>query len=96
VSENIDGSSTNKVVGYVLAGLGIALMMAMLPFYLASGLMAPMWAIIVLLLIWVTLFGLALHWFRRHPVRVLMLPLLAAGIWFGAMYAGEGLLGWTA
>ncbi|HJR39834.1 MAG TPA: hypothetical protein VJ819_15740 [Nocardioidaceae bacterium] len=86
----------NRILGYVVAGLGTVLLVGLLPFYLASGLVAPAWAIIVLLLIWAGLFVLALRWFRRHPFRVIALPVLAAAIWFGALTAGEALLGWTA
>lgn len=86
----------NRILGYVVAGLGTVLLVVLLPFYLASGLMAPAWAIIVLLFIWVGLFVLALRWFRQHPFRVIALPVLAAALWFGTLYAGEALLGWTA
>lgn len=71
-------------------------MIAVLPFYLESGLTAPLWAIVVLLLIWGLLFRLAFKWFRLHPFRVVVLPFIAAAIWFGVMVAGEAVLGWTA
>lgn len=95
MDQKVDGSQS-KVLGYVVATLGIVLMGAALPFYLASGLMAPLWAIVVLFLIWAALFGLACIWFRRYPYRVIFLPVLAAAIWIGAMSAGETFLGWTA
>jgi len=85
-----------RAVGYVVAGLGMLLLLAALPLYLASGLMAPMWAVVVLLSVWVVLFVLAIKWFGHHPYRVLLLPFTAAAIWFAAMYAGDILLGWTA
>ena len=85
-----------RAVGYVVAALGMLLLLAVLPFYLASGLMAPMWAVVVLLSVWVVLFVLAIKWFGRHPYRVLSLPFAAVAIWFPAMYAGDTFLGWTA
>lgn len=85
-----------RAVGYVVAGLGLLLLLMVLPLYLASGLMAPMWAAVVLLSVWVVLFLLALKWFGQHPYRVLLLPFAAAAIWFAAIYAGEILLDWTA
>jgi len=88
--------SSTRIVGYVGAGIGTALLLVALPFYMASGLMAPAWAIVVLLLVWLTLFVLAVRWFRSHPLRVLLLPVVAMAVWFAAMYAGELLLGWTA
>lgn len=94
MSEHV-GESTSRVLGYVVAVLGIALLLVVLPFYLASGLVAPLWAIVVLLLVWALLFVLACRWFRRHPYRVLLLPVLAAAAWFGTISAGEAFLGWT-
>jgi hypothetical protein len=85
-----------KVLGHVVAGLGVVLLLATFPFYLASGLSAPLWAIIVLLLFWAGLFLLAIRWFRKRPYWVICLPVLAVAIWVGAMTAGEQLLGWTA
>ena len=70
-------------------------MLVAFPFYAASGLMAPLWAIVVLLLVWLGLFVLAIYWFRAHPMRVLALPVVAVVIWFATMYAGEQYLGWT-
>jgi len=85
-----------RAVGYVVAGLGMLLLLAVLPLYLASGLMVPMWAVVVLLMVWVVLFVLGIRWFARHPYRVLVLPFAAAAIWFAAIYAGEIFLDWTA
>lgn len=85
-----------RIVEYVVPILGMTLMIVVLPFYLASGLTAPLWAIVVLLFIWVLLFRQAIKWFRTHPLRVALLPFIAAAIWFGVMVAGEAFLGWTA
>ncbi len=95
MSEHNHGSG-NKTLGLVVAGLGIALMLGTLPFYLASGLVAPLWAIVVLLMVWIALFLLGIRWFRRHPFWVIGLPVVAVAIWFGVLTAGEQLLGWTA
>ena len=72
------------------------LLLAALPFYLSSGLMAPAWAIVLLLIFWAALFALGIWLFRRRPYAVLLLPLVAVAVWFGAMSAGEALLGWQA
>lgn len=80
----------------VVAGLGVLGLVAALPFYVASGLVAPLWAIGVLLLIWVVLAICALRWFTRRPWAVLALPFVAAGVWFGAISFGERVLGWQA
>jgi hypothetical protein len=87
--------SRGKVFRYVVAGIGVALLGVLLPFYLASGLLAPLWAIILLMLVWALLFALAIRWFRSYPYRVILLPVAAAAIWFATMSAGEAWLGWT-
>lgn len=83
----------------VVPGLGIlalAAMVALAPFFFASGLMAPGWAVVTFVAVWLVLFVAGCLWIRRHPARVIPLPLLAAGVWFGGMSAGEAWLGWTA
>lgn len=41
--------------------------------------------LVVLPLVWLVLFALTLAWFTRFPYRVLVLPFIAAGVWFFAM-----------
>lgn len=65
-------------------------------FYLASGLVAPTWAVVLLVAFWIVLFWLAVRWFNSHPVRVLLLPLVAIAVWVLVIAAGGALLGWTA
>jgi hypothetical protein len=68
----------------VLAGL---LHAAVLPFYAAAGLLAPGWAVALLLLAWALLAAALVVLVRRRS------PL---ALWFGALTVGEQLLGWTA
>jgi uncharacterized membrane protein len=84
------------IVARVVAGVGVVLLLATLPLYLASGLLAPLWAIIGLMLVWVGLLVLAVRWLRRRPFWVIGLPVLAAMVWFAVLTVGEQLLGWTA
>jgi hypothetical protein len=65
-------------------------------FYLSSGLVAPLWAVVGLIIIWIALVVIGISWFRRHPLRVLVLPVVAVLIWFAVLTLGERLLGWTA
>jgi hypothetical protein len=81
---------------YLIAGVAMLGMLALAPLYFAAGLMAPGWAVGVLITIWLLLFGLGCWWFRRRPLWVVGIPLVAAAIWFGAMSAGDAFLGWTA
>jgi hypothetical protein len=80
----------------VLPWVGLAAMVAVLPFYLASGLVAPLWAVIALLLCWAALFYLGVRWRRSRPYLVLVLPVVAMAWWFLVISAGEAWLGWTA
>ena len=85
-----------SVLAHVAGGLALAVLLAGSVFFFAVGLLAPLWAVIVFVVIWVTLFVLGVLWIRRHPLRVIALPVIAAAVWFGGLTAGERLLGWTA
>jgi hypothetical protein len=89
-------TDTARILGYVAAGLAMAALAVIGFFYLSSGLVAPLWAVVGLMIIWLTLVVVGIVWFRRHPLRVLLLPVAAVGIWFGVLTLGERLLGWTA
>ena len=84
---------TLRTLGAVVALLGLALLA---PFFLASGLMAPGWAVVLLVGVWVGFVVVAALRFRRRPWWLVLLPVGAALVWFGAMSAGEAWLGWTA
>jgi hypothetical protein len=82
---------------WALGWLGLAAHLVTLVFYLSSGLLAPGWAIAVLLVIWVALLVMAIRLLRaRKPLSVLLIPIVAWLIWFGALTAGERFLDWTA
>src|SRR4051812_14257500 len=81
---------------WLLGWLGLAGLLAALPFYAASGLLAPGWAVVLLLLVWLALLVLAIRLlYRRQPVWVPVIAVVAWLIWFGALSAGEAWLGWT-
>lgn len=88
-------ADTRRVVQYVLGALALAAMLVLAPFFLASGLMAPGWAVATFVAIWLALFVLGCLWVRRKPLRVIPLPFVAAAVWFGGMSAGGAWLGWT-
>jgi hypothetical protein len=81
---------------YAAAALALAAMLAIAPFFLAAGLMAPRWAVGIFIAVWLVLFGLGCYWIRRKPLWVVPLPFIAAAIWLGCMSAGGAWLGWTA
>ncbi|WP_433364562.1 hypothetical protein ACQPZX_34185 [Actinoplanes sp. CA-142083] len=81
---------------WVLGWVGLAALLATLVLYAASGLLAPGWAIALLLVVWLALLAVAIWLLRsRRPLAVLLVPVAAVLIWFGALTAGENLLGWT-
>jgi len=86
----------SPVVARVASWIGLAGHLCTLPFYLASGLVAPLWAIVVLLAVWLVLLGACLWAVRARSAWGLAVPFIAVGIWFVVLSAGEALLGWTA
>jgi hypothetical protein len=63
--------------------------------YSVSGLVAPGWAVLSLGVVWLVLLAVLVRVWRRNPPLALLVPLLAAVLWFAALTAGEQLLGWT-
>ena len=64
--------------------------------YAASGLLAPWYGVVFLMLVWVVLFVLATRWWTPHPRRTLLVPGIAIVVWFVVLTVGEALLDWTA
>ena len=85
-----------QVVERVAASIGALGLLAVLPFYVSSGLAAPLWAIVLLLAFWAFLAVCAFWWFTRRPWVVLVLPVVAAVVWLLTLTLGEQALGWQA
>ncbi len=64
--------------------------------YAVSGLLAPWYAVVGLMLVWVLLFVIATRWWTPYPKRTLWLPLIAVVVWFAVLYVGEAAFDWTA
>lgn len=80
-----------KVQGLIALGLHLVAGY----FYVLSGLVAPPYAITGLILLWVLL----LWWLtrmRQDSWKVLIVPMVAAALWFTVLMLGEAFLGWTA
>ncbi|MEU8001430.1 hypothetical protein AB0B66_09750 [Catellatospora sp. NPDC049111] len=85
-----------SVLAKVVRVLGVVAHVVLLPYYLASGLVAPLWAVIVLVAVWAALGVLAIRWWRSRPFLVPLVPVIAVAVWFAGISAGEAWLGWTA
>ena len=80
-----------RVVGWI----GLLAHLPLVFWYAASGLLAPLWAVVALLAVWAGLLVLAVVLLRRRPLLVPLVPLFALAFWFLAVSAGEAWLGWT-
>ncbi len=88
--------SRPSLAALIAGWLGLVAHLATLIWYAASGLVAPGWAVVTLLVIWLALLAGAIVLLRRRPAYVLLVPVGSALIWFGVLSAGEAWLGWTA
>jgi hypothetical protein len=76
--------------------VGMAGMACAFFLYAASGLVAPLWAVVALLVVWCLLLLVACAWWTPHPRRVPAVAVVAIAFWFVAVTAGAALLGWNA
>ncbi|MFW2340984.1 MAG: hypothetical protein ACN4GK_13105 [Acidimicrobiia bacterium] len=80
----------------IFAVVGGAIHLVMGFFVAFSGLLAPPWAVVILVTAWL---GLTVWWIRswRHGPHITMgLPLLMLIFWFAFLTFGDLVLGWTA
>ena len=75
--------------------VGLVLVVSSLFLYGASGLLAPVWAVVVLLATWLVMFVLCFVWWSR-PAWVVGLGVVSYAWWFAAITAGGVFLDWTA
>ena len=61
--------------------------------YAASGLVAPVWALTVLMFVWLVLFVTACRWWTPHPRRLPLLAVAAVVFWFAADHRRRRLAG---
>ncbi|WP_140404052.1 MULTISPECIES: hypothetical protein [unclassified Nocardioides] len=76
--------------------VGMAGMACAFFLYAASGLLAPWWAVVGLLVVWVLLLVVALAWWSLHPRWVPGLAVAAVVFWFAVVTAGGTFLDWNA
>lgn len=75
---------------------GMILMAAAFFLYGASALVAPWWAVALLMFVWLLMFVKACSWWTRAPRRIAVLGLVAIALWFVTLIAGATLLDWGA
>ncbi|HET9648041.1 MAG TPA: hypothetical protein VFP34_07395 [Microlunatus sp.] len=86
-----------RILSWVGGWLAMTAMLVLAPLFLASGLMAPAWGVVVIVGVWVALFVLGiLLMVKRRPVWVVPIPIAAALLWWLLLSLGEHFLGWSA
>lgn len=75
--------------------LAVVLHLAVLPFYAASVLVAPGWAVAGLLVLWALLAGVLVAVGRRRGAPAPVVPVAAVVLWFVLVTLGEQVIGWT-
>jgi transcription elongation factor GreA-like protein len=94
VASQIQGQGRRLAAAVALV-FSILMHLAMGSFVFASGLIAPGWAVGLLIGVWIA--GAIGIWrFRRSPVMVLVIPMAMAAIWWVTITLGDRYLGWTA
>ncbi len=83
------------VLAKIARWIGLLLFLAVGWLYLVSGLMAPMWAVGILWVVWVALLVAVIRLWRR-PWMVVWVAVASYLIWAGVMLFGDFVLGWTA
>ena len=76
--------------------IGLALFVGVSWLYAASGLMAPIWAVGVLWVLWLGSLVYLIRVWRSDSRKVLAVPFVAAVIWTVVMLAGVAVLDWAA
>jgi hypothetical protein len=65
--------------------------------YLVSGLVAPLWGVLLLVALWLGLSMVLLQGLRRgDPWRALLVPIAGAALWFAVVQGLGTLFDWTA
>ncbi|MEX2533047.1 MAG: hypothetical protein WD360_03700 [Nitriliruptoraceae bacterium] len=66
------------------------------PFTVASGLLAPLWAVVVFYVLWIACATVAVRLAHRRPLATPLAPLVNAALLWLSLTAGDVFLGWTA
>jgi hypothetical protein len=83
-------------VARALGWVGFFLHLVMGVWYAFSGLVAPAWAVVVLMAIWVLITVATWRLLRGRPALVLAVPVADLAIWLALVTAGGAFLNWSA
>ena len=86
-------SDARHLIGSFIGMIGMACVLFVV---LASGLVAPLWAVVLMTVVWLVAFVVATRWFMHHPWRVAVLPVGVLAVWLAAVAAGAAFLDWNA
>ncbi len=90
------GSNARPIWAPAVGWLGIAAHLAIGFFYLASGLVAPPYGVVLLMALWVALLVVGLRLLARRPLWTPVVPGAAVALWAAVVSFGEFVLGWRA
>jgi hypothetical protein len=78
-----------------VAAAAVFQFVVLVPFTVASGLVAPLWAVVMLFAIWATAVAGLVLLARNRPFATLLVPITNMALWWLVMTIGERFLGWT-
>lgn len=90
------GDRTTSNLAHAAAVAGIAVHVATIFLYLASGLLAPLAGVLFLLAGWAVLLVAAIRLRRSRPWLVALTPAASIGFWATVLTFGNWVFGWTA
>lgn len=92
----VSGPGGRRLAIATVAVAGVLQLVVLVPFTVASGLLAPLWAIVAFYALWAAGALLLVLIARSRPLATPLVPVAnAALLWLG-ITLGEALLGWTA
>ncbi|MEX1162094.1 MAG: hypothetical protein WEB03_00795 [Nitriliruptor sp.] len=90
------GDVARRISG-VVAGTALVLLHAVVGYLtLSLGLVAPMWAVLVLLTAWAVIGVVAWRWRIRHPFLAMLAPFVTVALVLAVVALGGRFLGWSA
>ena len=88
------GGRALAIIAVVLAGA--LQLLVLVPFTVGSGLLAPLWAVVALYVLWLAAAFLLVRTARHRPLAAPLVPLANGLLLWLTITLGERWLGWTA